>query len=830
MLAFKLLWRNSHNSEIKLLATALALAVAVVTAIGVFSDRLEATLLKQSNSFLAADRQIYSPKEIPKHWLTMADRAGLKHVQQEVFSSMVFSASSDDKMQLASIKAVEQGYPLVGELEVSRTPFAQYSNEIFVANDVPVPGHAWIDSRLLAQLNINIDDRVFVGEKELIVSRVIIREPDRGGGFSLFSPRLMMNRADLAATEVIQPGSRIAYRWLLGGDDTSLKRFIDELRPQLTEHHQLVDLARSQQGLAKTLSRAREFLLLAIVMAVLLAGVAIVITANRFSQRQIDTVALLKSLGASRARVRALYIAQLFILAFISALLGLVIGEAIQQLITWAVQRYGAITLLPAPWHAYGLGVITGFICLLFFALPPLWHLPTISPLRVLRQDLPVSALRNSVQILLSLTAILLLIYLYSGKIWLTLSVATALCCVVLSAISLAALGLYLGNVWARNVGGVWRLALAGIWRRRHQSILQIVVFSIALLLLFTMYTVRTSLVEDWQKQLPEGSPNHFLLNIAPAEVEGVKALLQQRNILTAEIYPMVRGRLVSINGQEPSDEMRKSTPLLQREANISWSDNLPAENTLVSGEWWQTAKSEIPKVSVEADLAKRLSIVVGDIVAFSFGGYTQNAQVSSLRALRWDNMKPNFYFIFQPGSLDQFSPMYMTSLYLPSKEKNTLSHLLREYPTVVVLEIDKVIDQIRDIVNKVGRAVELVLAMVLVGGILVLAAAVNASIDSRLQEVGLIRALGSPKRTILGSLWIEFTILGAVAGVIAVLGAEALLLGLQVKVFNMPMAAHYELWFAGPLLGALLVGALGVWSCRKVIITPPAVVLRELS
>lgn len=830
MLALKLLWRNSHNSEIKLLATALVLAVAVVTAIGVFSDRLEAALLKQSNSFLAADRQILSPASIPKDWLGLANAAGLEQVQQEVFSSMVFSASSDERMQLASIKAVEQGYPLVGELEVSRTAFAQNAEDIEVAKGVPEPGHAWLDSRLLAQLNITIDDRVFVGEKELIVSRVIIREPDRGGGFSLFSPRLMMNRADLAATEVIQPGSRISYHWLLSGDDQSLNQFIDQLQPQLSDHHQLVDLARSQQGLAKTLSRAREFLLLAIVMAVLLAGVAIVITANRFSSRQTDTVALLKSLGASRIRVRMLYASQLMLLAIFSALVGLFIGECIQRGIAWAVEYYGAVTLLAAPWQSYSLGVITGFICLLFFALPPLWHLPSISPLRVLRQDLPINTLRNSAQIVLSLLAVLLLIYLYSAKVWLTLSVAAALFGVVLSAVSVALLVLYLANILARNSGGIWRLALAGIWRRRSQSLLQVVVFSIALLLLFTMYTVRTSLVKDWQQQLPEGSPNHFLLNIAPPEVEPIKLLLQQRDLATAEIYPMVRGRLVTINGVEPSAEMRKSTPLLQREANISWSNELPAENTLVAGQWWQQSLPAIAQVSVEASLAKRLSVKVGDHLGFSFGGYTLAAQVSSVRQLRWDNMKPNFYFMFQPGSLDQFSPMYMTSLYLPTQEKNILSHLLREYPTVVVLEVDKVIEQIRDIVDKVGRAVELVLAMVLVGGVLVLAAAVNASIDSRLQEVGVIRALGSPKRTILGSLWIEFTLLGAVAGVIAVLGAEALLFGLQSKVFNMPMAAHYELWLVGPLMGAFLVGALGVWSCRKVVVTPPGVVLRELS
>ena len=857
MLAAKLLWRNARSTEVKLLFTALLLAVAMVTAIGLFSDRLEATLLKQSNSFIGADRKIYSPQPISPLWSQQAQTFGLQQVRLENFSSMVFASpaadgysdqiadgASDDvadgsvafeeRMQLASIKAVEAGYPLVGQMEISTVPFATESVDIEKTDSVPALGEAWADSRLLAQLDLSIDDNVFVGEKRLKITRVIITEPDRGGGFSLFAPRLMMNRADLAATEVIQPGSRIAYHWLLAGTEPQLKAFLDKLQPELSDHHQLVDLARAQQGLASTLATARQFLLLAVVIAMLLAGIALVISSSRFAARHTEQVALLKSLGASSWKIRRLYLGQLLLLALASAVAGLLLAEIFQRLIAMAVAMMAAVELQPGSYRPYALGIMSGVTCLIFFALPPLWHLPKISPLRILRQDLPVSSVRITVQVLLGTLAVLLLVYLFSGNIWLTLSVGAALL-VVVSVATLVALGLLrLSHSLGSSAGSIWRLAIAGIKRRSGQSLLQVVVFAIALLLLLTMYAVRTSLIDEWHLQLPSDAPNHFLINIAPDQVDAVAEKLQRRGLNTAEIYPMVRGRLVKINAAEPSVALREKVPLLRREANISWSQVLPAENTLVAGNWWSHADSHsigsaLPRVSVESKLAKKLGVGVGAKLQFSFGGLTLDAQISSLRELEWDNMKPNFYFIFEPKVLDKFSPMYMTSSHIPPSEKAVVAEILRDYPTIVVIEIDKVIEQIRDIVDKVGRAVEVVLALVLVGGILVLAAAVNASIDSRLQEVGLIRALGSSRKLILGSLAIEFSLLGACAGIIAVLGAEALLLGLQQQVFKMPIAPHYELWLAGPLLGPLLVGSLGVFSCRQVLNTPPSVVLREV-
>ncbi len=869
MLAVKLLWRNARSAEVKLLFTALLLAVAMVTAIGLFSDRLAATLLKQSNSFIGADRQIYSPQPISHLWSQQAQAFGLQQVRLENFSSMVFaspatagdsvqsvdsslsetadgysahtadgSVAVEERMQLAAIKAVEQGYPLVGQMEISTVPFATAPGDIEKTDAVPALGEAWVDSRLLAQLDLTINDSVFVGEKSLKITRVIITEPDRGGGFSLFAPRLMMNRADLDATEVIQPGSRIAYHWLLAGTELQLKAFLDKLQPELSDHHQLVDLERAQQGLASTLATARQFLLLAVVIAMLLAGIALVISSSRFAARHTEQVALLKSLGASSWKVRRLYLGQLLLLALAAAVAGLLLAEIFQRLIALAVASMAAVELQPASYRPYVLGVVSGVTCLIFFALPPLWHLPKISPLRILRQDLPVSSVRITVQVLLGTLAVLLLVYLFSGNIWLTLSVAAALLAVVLAAAVVALVLLRLSHALGSSAGSVWRLAIAGIKRRSGQSLLQVVVFAIALLLLLTMYAVRTSLIDEWQLQLPSDAPNHFLINIAPEQVDAVAETLQRRGLNTAEIYPMVRGRLVKINAAEPSAAQREKVPLLRREANISWSKNLPADNQLSAGKWWHLEEENelgskgqkgLPRVSVESKLAKKLGVEVGAKLQFSFGGLTLDAEISSLRQLEWDNMKPNFYFIFEPKVLDKFSPMYMTSSHIPASEKSVVAEVLRGYPTIVVIEIDKVIEQIRDIVDKVGRAVEVVLALILVGGILVLVAAVNASIDSRLQEVGLIRALGSSRKLILGSLAIEFSLLGACAGVIAVLGSEALLLGLQQQVFKMPVAPHYELWLAGPLLGTLLVGSLGVFSCRRVLNTPPSVVLREV-
>ncbi len=829
-LPLKLLWRNWRSGEVKILSGALLLAVAVVTAINVFADRLERSLVAQSSSFLGADRIVRSSSPIPDAWRERAEQAGVEQARTVLFSSMVFAG---DNMHLASVKAVTPGYPLKGRLEISDRPFAVEPADILIAQSIPSPGEAWVDSRLLPLLDVALGNEVYVGEKALQVTRVLVREPDRGSGFSLFGARLMMNVADLPETQVIQPGSRVRYQWLLAADEPLLLSFLDSLAPQLTDHQKIVDLQSSQQGLAKTLKTGRRFLLLAGVIGVLLAGVALAIAAQRFAARHVDQVALMKSLGAGTWRIRQLYMLQLVLLAIVASMAGLLLGEVIQQLVARTLGTLFDWTLSGAGWKAYGIGVLTGFVCLLFFALPPLWHLPTVPPLKVLRRELAFDGLRTAARASLGALAVLLLVWLYSNDIKLTVVVMLGFTAVLLVS-SLGALGLLaLGRAFGQRHGHIWRLALASLQRRRGQSVMQMLVFAAAMMLLLTLISVRTSLIDDWQVQLPEQAPNHFLVNIAPYQVEGVRELLGREGAQTTGLYPMVRGRLTHINDQLPSERVKHQAEVLLREANLSWVQSLRTDNRLVGGVWWdQWRPPQVGKfgVSVEAEIARDLELKLGDKLRFSLGGLTLEAHVASIRELDWDSMQPNFYFLFSPGALDAYSPMYLTSVYLPPEKKLLINDLLRQFPTILVIELDKVIDQIRIIVDQVSSGVELVLWLVLCGGLLVLLAAVNASMDSRRQEAGILRAMGSSRKLVMGSLLVEFSVLGLFAGLLAVAGAEVLLLGLQRWVLDTPLSPHYILWLVSPLIGAVLIGGLGVWSCRKVVTVAPAVVLRDAS
>lgn len=828
-LAINLLRRNWRSGELKLLGFSLMLAVAVLSGIAIFTDRLETTLISESNSVLGADYIVRGSKPHDNAWDAVADQSDIKHTRSALFSSMVFAG---DEMHLASVKAVDQGYPLRGQFEVSKIPFAMNSADIEVASAIPEPGEAWVDSRLLPLLKIELGDRVAVGEYDLRITRVLIREPDSANPFSMTGARLIMNIADLEKTQVVQPGSRVDYQWLVASDDNNrLKSFIDKLKPQLSKHQRLVDINSAQERVGRTLDTSRQFLLLSAVIAVLLAGVAIAITARQFSARHTDQVALMKSLGASAGRIRSLYVSQLIFLGIIASLIGLFIGEFLQRSVAVSLQQVYQIRLGAASFYPYGLSFFSGILCLVFFALPALWHLPAIPPLKILRRELAVNMPQVWLQALLALLAVLVLVILFSRDIELALSISGALLAVILITIAAAYGLLLLSKKMVLRLGGFWRLAFANLQRQRGQSLVQILVFSIAIMLLFTLTIVRTSLIEEWKVQVPDEAPNHFLVNIPPAELQDVQAILAENQVRPEPLYPMMRARLTHINGVETTEEQRSVANALRRELNVTWSDSLAEDNKIITGLWWdkwQRSTANLPGVSVEVDTAKEIGLNIGDKLQFSFGGLLLDAEVASFRSLDWRSMRPNFFFIFEPGSLDAYSPTFITSIYLPADQKSVINKLLLDHPTILVMELDRIIGQIRSIINQVSDGVLLVLWLTLIGGCLVLLAAVMGSIAARKQQAGLLRALGSPRSMIVGSICAEFAILGFLAGLIAIIGTEILLISLQTFVLETPMQPHYIYWLISPLSGAVFVSALGYICCRHTVTTPPAVVLRE--
>lgn len=829
MLAIQLLKRNWRSGELKLLGFSLILAVAVLSGIAIFTDRLETTLVSESNSVLGADYIVRGSQSHNGDWTKAAEVADIRQTQSVLFSSMVFAG---DEMHLASVKAVDAGYPLRGKFEISRVPFAINASDIEIAKGIPGSGEAWVDSRLLPLLKIQLGDKVAVGEFELTVTNVLIREPDSASPFSMTGARLIMNIVDLPKTQVVQPGSRVDYQWLLASDDVrALKQFIDQLKPQLTKHQRLIDINSAQERVGQTLKTSKQFLLLSAVIAVLLSGIAIAIAARQFSGRHTDQVALMKSLGASATRIRSLYFSQLFVLGAIASLLGLVLGNFLQQIIAVSLQEAYQIRLGAAGIYPYTLSFFSGLMCLVFFALPALWHLPAVPPLKILRRELAVNATHVWMQAVLALFAVLTLVILFSRDLELALSISGALLVVVVATMVVAYGLLALSKKWVVNLGGFWRLAFANLQRNRGQSLIQILVFAVAIMLLFTLTIVRTSLIEEWRVQVPDDAPNHFLVNIPPDELPQVQSLLQEAKVRPEPIYPMMRARLTHINGVETTEEQRSTSNALRRELNVTWAEKLAADNKILEGQWWdqwQRKETELPGVSVEINAAKEIGLKLGDELQFSFGGLEMHAQVASFRSLDWRSMRPNFFFIFEPGSLDTYSPTYITSIYLPADKKSFINTLLHDHPTILLMELDRIIEQIRSIVNQVSDGVLLVLWLTLIGGCLVLFAAVMGSIAVRKQQAGLLRALGSPRQLIIGSICTEFAILGFLAGLIAILGSEILLISLQTFVLKTPIQPHYLFWLVSPLSGALLVTGLGYLGCRRVVTTPPAIVLRE--
>jgi putative ABC transport system permease protein len=830
MLAFKFLLRNWRSGELKLLGFALVLAVTVVCGISVFTARLERTLASEPKKTIGADAVITGSQPHKSEWDDAAQAASLQQTTASVFASMVFAG---DEMHLASVKSVGQGYPLRGEVRISRIPFTLDETQIEIANRIPAEGEIWIDSRLVPLLKIKLGDKVAVGQHEFTATQVIISEPDSANPLSVFGARVLMNNVDLEKTQVVQPGSRIEYRWLLASnDEDKLDKFTKTLEPQLDPHYRLIDIDNNQRQLGSTLKTAKQFLLLSAVIAVLLAGVAIAIAARQFSVRHTDQVALMKALGLGAKKIRSIYFTQLFVFAGLASAVGLCLGYFLQEWVAHSLLASYQLVLKPAETYPYLLSFLSGVLCLVFFALPALWYLPKIPPLKILRRELTLSSTQAWTQALLAFIAVLSLVFLFSRDVKLALSIAGTLVLVMLITLLIAS-GLYrFSKKYLSHFGGIWRLAFANLQRNQGETLLQILVFSIAFMLLLSLTLVRSSLIKEWQAQIPTEMPNHFLVNIPQEEVAAIQQMLESNQIKSEPVYPMMRARLVAINDRELSAEDRKKSNALRRELNITWSSTLADDNKLVEGQWWNQWKPknpELPGVSVEKETATALDLSIGDKLQFSFGGILKEAEVASIRSLEWSSMRPNFYFIFSPGSLEKLTPTFITSVFIPKEKKSLVNQLLLSHPRALLIELDRIIAQIQQIIEQVSDGVFLVLCLTLAAGSLVLFAAVISSLQSRKQQTGVIRAFGAPRKLILGSLVIEFTVLGLLAGIVAVIGTESLLLSLQTFVLNTPIQPHYLFWLIAPTLGATLVAVLGYVGCYSVVRTPPAIVLREV-
>ena len=824
-LSLRLLLRDWRAGELRLLFAALVIAVTATTAIGFFTDRLQRGMVSQSAGLLGGDLLLRGARAPSEAWLEEAQRRGLAHTRVLAFPSVV---AHGEQLQLSAIRAVAEGYPLHGALRVADRPYG----EDRVVADIPAPGEVWVEARLLPLLDIAVGDALELGQVRLRVSGVLAYEPGPGGGFFALAPRVLMNQQDLARAGVLQPGSRVSYQDFFAGESAVLAAFQDWLEPRLDPSQGLVDVRGGQPAVGGALQRAEQYLGLASLVAVLLAGVAIAMGARRYAERHFDVSAMLRCLGASQRELLALFLPQLLVLALLGSLMGIALGYLAQQGLLHLLRELLPAQLPPPGVLPVVLGLLTGLIVLAGFALPPVLRLRQVPALRVLRRELTPMPLRGWLVYGAALGAMALLMWRYTGSAALTLGLIGG----TLAALALLALPAWLllraSRLLRPGLGATWRQGFQHLWRQPLLSISQILAFGLTFMAMALILLVRGDLLESWQRQLPAETPNHFVVNLLPDRLADFRAFLAARHIEDSGLYPLVRGRLAAIEGEDPASRVAEGEEppgAINRELNLTWSRTLPPGNQLTAGRWWPADTEGEAVVSMEAGLAERLGVGLGDVLRFSFGAQTLEVTVTSLRSLRWDSFQPNFFMIFPPGLLDDQPATYMTSFYLPETDKGELATLLREFPAVTVIDLDRILNQVRDILRQVTLAVEFVLLFVLLAGFTVLYAALQASLDARLQEGALLRTLGASRRQLRAGHLAEFGLLGLLAGLLAALGAELVARLLYGRVFDLVYATQWWLWGALPLGGALLVGAAGVWATRRVVRQSPLVVLRGL-
>ncbi|UVL85627.1 ABC transporter permease [Pseudomonas sp. B21-028] len=822
-LAVRQLLRDARAGELRVLFFALLVAVAASTAIGYFGARLNGAMMLRATEFLGADLLLEGSSPARHEQIRSGTELGLEHALVVEFSSVV---ATDNGIQLSSVKAVDDLYPLRGELKSAPSPFAPEE-----PGGRPNPGEAWVEARLLTALDLKIGDSIDVGNTTLRLSRVLTYEPDRAGNFYSLTPRVMINLKDLEATGVVQPGSRVSYRDLWRGPASALQTYRDLIKPGLEANQRLQDARDGNRQIGGALGKAERYLNMASLVAVLLSGVAVALSANRFATRRFDASALLRCLGLSRRETMVLFSLQLTVLGLLASLSGALLGW-IAQLGLFALLH----DLLPATVPPGGLlpaiaGVGTGLVALAGFALPPLAALGRVPPLRVLRRDMLPIPSSTWVVYGAALGALGLIMWRLSLDLVLTFALLGG---GVVAALVLGGLLLLLLQSLRRMLARAslpWRLGLGQLLRHPLAAAGQALAFGLILLSMALIALLRGELLDTWQNQLPKNAPNYFALNILPNDKQAFTDKLLQLSAHSAPLYPVVPGRLISINGEPAREFVTKDSAgdrALQRDLSLTWAADLPEGNVVTAGNWWpQQPPDDIPGVSVEGKVAENLQIKLGDRLVFSVGGVNREAKVTSLREINWDNFQPNFFMIFQPGTLKDLPATYLTSFYLAAGHDQQIVDLSRAFPAVTILQVEALLQQLRSILAQVTLAVEYVLLFVLAAGMAVLFSGLQATLDERIRQGALLRALGAERPLLVKARRIEFGLLGAVSGLLAALGSELVSLVLYRFAFDLPWHPHPWLLVL-PLAGALLIGAAGVFGTRRALNASPLTVLRE--
>lgn len=819
-----MLVRDWRAGELRVLALALVIAVAGVTSVSFFADRVFQALAREAHQLLGGDVLLIADHPWRAEVRDEIASLGLRRAESVTFVSM---ARSGESAQLASVKAVTPGYPLRGHMRLApalNQPDAETAQ-------VPAPGTVWLDERLTAELNLREGGTIELGNARFRVAGVLTLEPDKGVSFMNIAPRLMMNEADLPATGLIQTGSRATWQLLAAGDPEPVRRFEQWTQPRLERGERLESLDNARPETRASLDRAQQFLGLTAMLAVILSAVAIALGTRRYTRRHLDGYAVMRCLGAGERRLFALFAWEFVWLALAASAAGCVLGFAGQALIAlWLSKLIAAPLPQPGAWPALQ-GFATGLTLLLGFALPPLLQLKDVPAVRVLRREVGPPAQSALLVYAFGLAAIFGLL-LWQAR---DLKLAGYTFGGFAGAVAVfAAVGYGVLRVIGRygRAGNVsWRYGLANLLRRPRDNAIQIVALALGLTAILLLTFVRSDLIESWRTKLPPDAPNRFVIGIQAEQLRPLAQFFGSAGVGQPEVLPLVRARLVAINGRQVSgadyaDERARRQ--VEREFNITYRADPPPDNDVVQGRWFSKDDLAQGAISIESWIAERLGIALGDRLEFQSAGQSFAAPVTSIRKLKWDTMRPNFFFITTPGLLKDFPTSYMSGLHVPPRDVQFTVSLSRAFPNLTVIDVSAILREVQMVMDQLVRAVQFVFMFALGAGVLVLYAALLATQDERAQESAVMRALGASRAQILAAQRAEFAVLGLVAGLLASAGATAIGWVLAVRVFDFDYVWNPWIWAVGPALGLACI-LLNAWAgARAALGRPPIVALRE--
>lgn len=824
LLALRQLRSAWRSGEVRLLLLAVVLAVGSMSAVGFFADRIQSALVRQGAVLLGGDMLIKADHPLVETFSGEAARRGLRHVQALEFPSMVMHA---DEFHLAEIKAVGQGYPLRGQLAISDQPYSASR----IASSIPGEGEVWVEPRLAGLLKLGVGDSVTLGERNFRVAAILRQETARGGDLFSIAPRLLMNVNDVPSTGLILYGSRIKYALLFAGESSVVDEFALWARARLARGEQVQDVRDARPEVRNALEKTQQFLGLASMASVILAMVAMSLAALRFVQQRLDACALMRCFGASQNLILRVFLYQALLLGLAGSLFGCVLGYVAQEILARLVGSL-FLEVLPPPtvWPAVS-GLVAGVTALLGVMLPHLLHLRGVPALRILRRDMDAPSSITWLAWVPAFAILLGLVFWNARDAQLGLIVISGLCgLLLLAALSAWSLQNLLRKL-AKRMGGAWRLGFASLLGRPGVGIAQIAGFSLGLMAMLLLTIVRGDLLHSWQSTLPPDAPNRFVINIQNEQLPQMQAFFADNKMPLPAIFPMVRGRLLAINGTplDPagfSDERAKR--LAEREFNLSSAASMQEDNRIVSGRWWRPDEHGKQVISVEQGIAEALGIHLGDRIAYEIAGERIELTVQSLRKVEWDSMRANFFVVVPPGVLESFPASYITSFHLAAGQDQLLNRLVARFPNFTIIDVAAILDQVRAIMDRMAYTVQFVFGFSLLAAVVVLHAALVATQDERLREAALLRVFGASRRQVLATVLAEFACIGILSGAVATLAASLLGWVISERLLHLPYSFNPQLALVALLAGCLLVPAAAWIGLRGTLQHPPREILHN--